>query len=408
VGTTAQSHKRKGTGHEGEGTIFRFGCPCRDDCRGDRGAGRRGTHRRRLRDPDCEILDTISFYDDSEASLNERSFFSVTEAHRGKIGTHVNTAFSQRTFRPHDGEHGIYFLPGADSFSIHQERRLHDVYSTAGYRSILSGIGGDEVLGGVPDAFPELEDHLVAGHLCELLRRSVDWCLADRSHLAGTLYGTVMFAIRLYTRHRGSHSVIPPWLSDSLTNRCRQIGTVRERESPSRFGIAPHRLDNANAWNSVMETLPHLFPQILSRLEYRYPFLDKDLVSFLFSIPREQIVRPGRRRSLMRRALVGIVPDGILERRRKAFQLRAPLAALQHARPALERLLADSELAKASLIDIQTLRLALGHVAEGQVQWHQALLKTIAFELWLTTHNRRNARLLQRTDASHPLNTLTV
>jgi asparagine synthetase B (glutamine-hydrolysing) len=82
-----------------------------------------------------------------------------------------------------------------------------------------------------------------------------------------------------------------------------------------------------------METLPHLFPQILSRLEYRYPFLDKDLVSFLFSIPREQIVRPGRRRSLMRRALVGIVPDGILERRRKAFQLRAPLAALQHARP---------------------------------------------------------------------------
>jgi asparagine synthase (glutamine-hydrolysing) len=224
----------------------------------------------------------------------------------------------------------------------------------------------------------------------------------------GTLYGTVMFAIRLYTRHRGSHSVIPPWLSDSLTNRCRQIGRVRERESPSRFGIAPHRLDNANACNSVMETLPHLFPQILSRLEYRYPFLDKDLVSFLFSIPREQIVRPGRRRSLMRRALVGIVPDGILERRRKAFQLRAPLAALQHARPALERLLADSELAKASLIDIQTLRLALGHVAEGQVQWHQALLKTIAFELWLTTHNRRNARLLQRTDASHPLNTLTV
>ncbi len=27
-GGTVQSHKRKGAGHEGEGTISRFGCPC--------------------------------------------------------------------------------------------------------------------------------------------------------------------------------------------------------------------------------------------------------------------------------------------------------------------------------------------------------------------------------------------
>ncbi len=30
---TAQSHKRKGTGHEGKGAIFGFGCPCRNDGR---------------------------------------------------------------------------------------------------------------------------------------------------------------------------------------------------------------------------------------------------------------------------------------------------------------------------------------------------------------------------------------
>ena len=33
----------------------------------------------------------------------------------------------------------------------------------------------------------------------------------------------------------------------------------------------------------------------------------------------EQLVRPNQRRSLMRRALVGIVPAEILNRRRKAF-----------------------------------------------------------------------------------------
>ena len=43
--------------------------------------------------------------------------------------------------------------------------------------------------------------------------------------------------------------------------------------------------------------------------EKRYPYLDRALLEFMYAIPREQLVRPGQRRSLMRRALVGIVPD---------------------------------------------------------------------------------------------------
>jgi len=38
----------------------------------------------------------------------------------------------------------------------------------------------------------------------------------------------------------------------------------------------------------------------------------------------EQILRPGDRRSLMKRALTGIVPRNILERKRKAFVERDP------------------------------------------------------------------------------------
>ena len=39
----------------------------------------------------------------------------------------------------------------------------------------------------------------------------------------------------------------------------------------------------------------------------------------MFAIPREQIVRVGQRRSLMKRALVGVVPSELLNRRRRAF-----------------------------------------------------------------------------------------
>ena len=96
--------------------------------------------------------------------------------------------------------------------------------------------------------------------------------------------------------------------------------------------------------------MPHLFPSLLSRLEYRYPLLDRDLVGFLFSIPREQLFRPGRKRSLMRRALVSIMPPVVLERRRKAYQLRMPLLTMQHASARLHSLFVDSELARTDLI----------------------------------------------------------
>src|SRR5260370_23671027 len=53
--------------------------------------------------------------------------------------------------------------------------------------------------------------------------------------------------------------------------------------------------------------------------EVRYPYLDRDFLSFMYAIPREQVVRVGQHRFLMRRALAGIVPDELLNRKRKAF-----------------------------------------------------------------------------------------
>jgi asparagine synthase (glutamine-hydrolysing) len=340
---------------------------------------------RRSSNPDAEILDTISFYDDSEASLNERPYFSITEARRGKVGTHIDTAFSQRTFEAHDAKKGLYLLPGADTFALQQEARIHEAVGHTGYRSVLSGIGGDEVLGGVPIPFPELADHLVSGNIHRLIRQSIAWSLTDRSPLISTLYGTAKYAVDLYANPRPNGRRIAPWISEPFQKRIRQMEDENLNLS-SRWGVAPHRLDNGLAWWSIMETLPHLFPQILSRHEYRYPFLDMDLVNYLFSIPRQQILRPGRRRSLMRRALRNIVPEEILERRRKAFQLRAHLSTIERSLPELERLFATSTMENLGFIDLDKLLRCLRSSAQGETEWLQALIKTIAFELWLKSN----------------------
>src|SRR5207302_23975 len=120
--------------------------------------------------------------------------------------------------------------------------------TSQGNRVVLSGIGGDEVMGGVPTPISELQNHLVRARL-------------------GTL------AILQRQLARAAAPFDPPF-------------------------------------------------------DKRYPFLDRDLLEFMFAIPREQLVRPTQRRSLMRRALVGIVPDEILNRKTKAFVSRAPLVGI--------------------------------------------------------------------------------
>lgn len=88
--------------------------------------------RRRI-DPNAEILDTISFLDDSEESLDERRYFSITEARRGKVGTHLEIPFGERTFEPPSGDTGMYQTPGRDRFSWDVETAL---YRAIGERAI--------------------------------------------------------------------------------------------------------------------------------------------------------------------------------------------------------------------------------------------------------------------------------
>src|SRR5208282_597793 len=56
--------------------------------------------------------------------------------------------------------------------------------------------------------------------------------------------------------------------------------------------------------------------------DIRYPYLDRDFLELMYAIPREQIVRVGQRRSLMKRALIGIVPEEILSRKKKTALLQ--------------------------------------------------------------------------------------
>lgn len=358
-------------------------------------------HLRRQMDPTAPLLDTLSFFDDAEASLDERRYFLITEEKRGKTGIHIEVPFSQRSFDPPHFPTAGYPFPGRDSSSLCLERELLDVFERNGYQVLLSGIGGDEVLGGIPTGLPELSDYLVTARLLTFFGRAVAWSLPERQTLWGTIHDTVRYTGRLYTKKNPIARPVPFWLCGELHGLCTED---RQTSDPvlHRLGIAPHRVENALTWWQIMETLPHLAPQVLFRPEYRYPMLDKDLVEFLFSLPPEQLVQPGRRRAMMRRALRGIVPVEILERRRKAFQLQGPMLAIRDAASKLEQLISNSHLAEMGWIDVDEFRSALDLTVNGSAEWYQAILRTVAYELWLRER-------VQNTNDSLPLLTsLTV
>lgn len=344
---------------------------------------------RRSKDSTAELVDTLSCYDDSEPSWNERPYFSITEARRGKVGIHIQAAHDDSRLEPADHAQGVYLLPGADSTSIDGEHRFQRHLGDRDYRVTLSGVGGDELLGGVPTPSPELADYLVAGKLKRLLTQATAWCVANRTAIWHELYSTATFAADLYRRPHVERNKLPPW----LTPRLRKLSAELVRQNVAgrgHIGQPPSAVANGQCWWIILETLPHRWPSFLLRSEYRYPYLDRDLVDFLFRVPREQLVHPGRRRYLMRRALKDIVPTEILERRRKAFVSRAPLLWLQKTREQIEALFADSLAAECGFIDPKALRSSLELTVRGVDQrWNAALMKTIGWELWLNARNGR-------------------
>jgi asparagine synthase (glutamine-hydrolysing) len=330
-----------------------------------------------------DLLTTISYYDDSEPNWNERPYFTAVEASRGKAGFHIDVSTFERSWQPSNPAKGRYLLPGADASTVSRESGFLNLVSHGGYRSILSGIGGDEVLGGVPNPLPELANYLVTLRPSALLRTSMRWCLATRTPIAHMLGRTVLFVASLYRSKSGAGKPGLHWIKPQLHQALRE----RERRDIAREGLlgnTPASVSNGLSWWAALDTLPTLYPSLLHRHVYLYPYLDRDLVEFLFSIPQEQLLRPGQRRSLMRRSLRGIVPALILERRRKAFVIRSTVNSLRLSGDAIKRLFSRSRLEDCGCVDGEQLRLMLDLMIDDSVPEERAqLLRAIALELWL-------------------------
>ena len=124
-------------------------------------------------------LDTISYYDTTELNGDDCRYFPKIEERRGRPGTHIdissfNTSghvFEYREFTP---------LPGLLSTRPRVRTERDDATLSGAYSVRLSGLGGDEFMGGIPDPTAQLGDLIVQFKIADLAKQLLAWSLVKR------------------------------------------------------------------------------------------------------------------------------------------------------------------------------------------------------------------------------------
>lgn len=326
-------------------------------------------------------IDTVSYYDDSEPCWNERPYFTKVEEKRGRVGRHIN-AHEQITFLPEYDSGRLAATPSSGRKPKAMQLEFAAHLRSEGHRVVLSGFGGDEVLGGVPTPIPELADLFARGDLVNFARQVVRWALAKRNPVLHLVAQTLRAFVPIAMTPLPQHKRPPAWLYPRFVEHNRSALSGYETRLKL-FGPLPTFQENLATLNGLRRQLACSPMPSDPPVEKRYPYLDRDLLEFVYAIPREQLVRPGQRRSLMRRALVGIVPEEVLHRKRKALVSRSPIVAMSSQWDLLAEMARHMVSCSLGIVDSKLFLEALEdarHNSEAQIV---PLMRAAALERWL-------------------------
>jgi asparagine synthase (glutamine-hydrolysing) len=267
----------------------------------------------------CPRLDTLTWFDESKPNWGELTHFTKVEEKRGRTGHHINAAAFKEDHSPIP--FGAEFLsdrlaatpiPNSRTSEFAKQNTAH--IKSQGYRITISGIGGEVTGDGVPTPTPEFQNLLARARFFTLHRQLKAWAAKMRKKRLPLLWD----AVRGFAPQGISEYVTPAasWFRPDFTRRNR--AAFRGYSSRIKLlGPLPsfqNHINNLSATRRFVASR-RVYSELL--VDIRFPYYDRDLLEFMFAIPREQIVRVGQRRSLMKRALVGVVPDEVLNQKKR-------------------------------------------------------------------------------------------
>jgi len=344
----------------------------------------------RNREAQAPGLQTISYVYDESSTADESKFIKYLEEYLGFTGYHVKE--SEYPVLGRLNQSPTLVPNGVDGFAEYY-RGVQQTMDAFGARVLLSGEGGDQMLGSSGDPAPELCDLLVQRRLMNLHRRLKVWSTAVKRSYLSLLWQRAIIP----TLPRSLQSIcvrpvggIPPWFNKNFVARAH----LKERMVPSidPYGFRlPSSRDQSAGFISAVNHIAAGYRRSRLKVEIRYPYLHRPLVEFLQAIPFEQLVRPGETRSLMRRSLTASLPEQIAKRKTKGNPHEALCRAVIRELPRLRALFKDARVSAYGYVDEAALLESFELASHGLKLNFVALLKTISLEFWLRTLEQPHA-----------------
>jgi len=341
----------------------------------------------------CSGLRPVSVVLPSWPEADESRFVDAVEQHCG---------FTVRRF---NADHYLDYsripdpTPGrlARGFSAWAQTEGVSRYLAAeGVRVYLTGAGGDGTGGQIPDHSATAADFLKNRDWFGFLRHAKAWSKALNkplwmvmAHASRHLMGAEAQdgAILRRALRKGQGGQISRTRDLSFTpdfaRRCCDMG--RSPQLPAYF-YRPAR-PSAGITGAILYRYLRLsgMPMAgeINPWPLTSPFEDRRLLELVISIPPSQMVKPGETRSLMRRALAGLVPQRILQRKSKGNPTGY---AVRQMRPVLRHLLGDPRelrLSAHGCVDEPGFRSALGRLYHGSSPSPALMRRLIEAEVYL-------------------------
>jgi asparagine synthase (glutamine-hydrolysing) len=327
-------------------------------------------------------LDTLSYYDRTEPSGDDWSYFQKIEAKRGQAGIHID---GSRLGTSPDSLACADFcpLPGALGFGQKLDTERADAVRDGGYRAVLSGLAGDELMGGVPDPRAYLADLIVQFRFVRLAKQLIAWSLVKRRPWIQLLWQSAIDVLpSSLGQYFAKEAKIESWIQKDFAKHAGLA--LRQIDTAEHFGLwSPSRRSCIAGVLTMANNLAKVSPATQTLEEVRYPFLDQDLIEFVLSIPADQMLRPGERRSLMRRSLAGIVPQEILSRRTKQVGQRTSMLILEKYWDELQSIYQTSLSSRLGYVHDAQLLKTICDIRAGKSTPLVRVLWTISLEYWL-------------------------
>jgi asparagine synthase (glutamine-hydrolysing) len=331
---------------------------------------------------DTPRLDTLSYCDKTEPKGDDWIYFHKIEEKRGRAGIHIDcskmanssASLEFNEFCPFPGT-----LGGRDE--LYNERP--DAVRKSGCRVVLSGLGGDEFMGGIPNPRALLGDLIVQGRLFRLAGQLGTWSLIKRRpwmhFLWDSIVETLPPAIAQYFAPEGK---LETWYRENFASRTRL--KYRQTAASETLGFwLPTRRSVIGGVQAMAGNLAKMCLSTPVLEETTYPYLDQNVIEFVLATPADQWLRPGERRSLMRRALAGIVPAEILARKTKQFAARTPALMLDQHWAEIQAAYRASISSRLGYVDDGELLRTVSDVRAGKTTALVRVLWTISLEFWL-------------------------